>query len=560
MKNTINNFISLITLIKESIVFRSLIKFMYFLPILILTAIPILYAFLNLTFHQFKKYYLPLSSDEYLNKDINSIFIMIITIYFFAPFVLRQLIYLFPYKFGNKYNIVLLGTLLVVLIFLFINLNDIIHINLMQELNYCSLAFMSGFFELDDIAKFLALLMVFTLLAFISYRFYNKKKAISELDILYLRTFTLTPDFYLLRLIVKSLKKGNLGLVLPPKSMLSEWDPYLIAFSGTFILPFKNLPLLFKENSDSWKNDIEEFIKNSHCIIIDITIMSEGTMWEIDTIRSLEAQSKTIILINKFHTQNLKEFHDISNVIIYDPMVSIFSTKTKKTKEALSKAFARIKTSKKFNSTIKKRKIKNMKNITKGFLVMFFIPLIYYIKYSLIPSDLEEAIIFKNKHMIKIFIDEGQESNKDRCGKPHLFIPLYNNNYEMLKFLLQNGLSPNRHDSTRGRLFKYSINPLIYAIKEKDIKTIKLLLDYGANPTDEVQMGTLFEGGTNPLIYAIRERDIEIIKLLLSYGADPNDKVHIKFLFDHEVSAMDVAIDSNQSEIQLILLEYIKDN
>jgi ankyrin repeat protein len=85
--------------------------------------------------------------------------------------------------------------------------------------------------------------------------------------------------------------------------------------------------------------------------------------------------------------------------------------------------------------------------------------------------------------------------------------------FESIKFLLEHGADPNAgscvichafshyYDLTRGNTSTIEINNLI--------KTLKLLLDNGANPDKEY-----------PILTAIRMNMIDVINLLIEHGAD----------------------------------------
>jgi ankyrin repeat protein len=60
------------------------------------------------------------------------------------------------------------------------------------------------------------------------------------------------------------------------------------------------------------------------------------------------------------------------------------------------------------------------------------------------------------------------------------------------------------------------LTPLVFAAREGDLESAKLLLDAGA-PIDQVT-----EYGWTPLLTAVNNRNYQLAKFLLEKGADPN--------------------------------------
>lgn len=113
------------------------------------------------------------------------------------------------------------------------------------------------------------------------------------------------------------------------------------------------------------------------------------------------------------------------------------------------------------------------------------------------------------------------------------------NNIELVKSLLENGVNANLHD-------KYNITALMMASNKGHISMVKLLLQYGANTdaqdskgmtalmysTDKYITKLLLESGADPdiqnkrgrtaLMIASNKEFMDNIKVLFEYNADPN--------------------------------------
>lgn len=73
---------------------------------------------------------------------------------------------------------------------------------------------------------------------------------------------------------------------------------------------------------------------------------------------------------------------------------------------------------------------------------------------------------------------------------------------------------------TRDRINEFT--PLMYAVFNNDIQSVKVLLELGADPN--IPTDSISDKGDNSVIIACRYSDIsiEILKLLLKYGGNPN--------------------------------------
>ncbi|QMV16327.1 ankyrin repeat domain-containing protein [Vibrio spartinae] len=86
---------------------------------------------------------------------------------------------------------------------------------------------------------------------------------------------------------------------------------------------------------------------------------------------------------------------------------------------------------------------------------------------------------------------------------------------ESVQFLIDQGLDVNAIDS-------YGYTPLIYAVRQRNVEGMRLLLENGADKLIEHRS----ERGVNALKMSLHEKPFvyDVIKLLLDFGADPDAK------------------------------------
>ena len=488
--------------------------------------------------------------DDTISILYISLIVSIVT-YLFAPPTLRQIVYLFPYKFKNKLNTRFLTILLIILAilacYLILGLNDFIS----EVLIPCPKPFMSDLFEPSDAAYLSLLLMIIFLLSYILLRYFNKNKVMSNIDILYLRDFAETPDRFVLRIIKSALnRKIILAFVLPPKSKISDWDPFLIAFDGSVFLPFSNLPLLFKESGVNWKEDIELFIKKARCIIFDGTVMGEGTNWEISIIRKYKAQNKTILLLNERNRSNLSLFSDLENIIYYRGKPWFLSpVYFRRTKQKLKTIIESILRKADFKKTIAERRTVDVKRSLVALASLTLLAGFYYI-YIIYPENIVMAVAMNKTELVRELIETGKDAAiQDRCGNSILITAIKNKNEALVELLLQSGVSPNVVYEDNSFL-NYSEDALYTAVKSGNLRIVELLVEYGSDPDSS---STSFLDNHRVLKLAIQKGDADIVGVLLGSGADPNIADESLTI---STSNLEISINCNKPEIVKLLLAY----
>ncbi|MGI3041837.1 ankyrin repeat domain-containing protein [Shewanella algae] len=100
---------------------------------------------------------------------------------------------------------------------------------------------------------------------------------------------------------------------------------------------------------------------------------------------------------------------------------------------------------------------------------------------------------------------------------------------ETIQFLIEQGLDVNAVDS-------YGYTPLIYAVRQKNLPAIKLLLENGA----EKLINHRPEDGATPLkmVFGSKPYSSEIVAVLLEAGADPDAKIESGSSFRNSVAVL----------------------
>ncbi|MDU0354690.1 ankyrin repeat domain-containing protein [Paraglaciecola aquimarina] len=444
---------------------------------------------------------------------------------------------------------------------------------------------------LDDTTTFIlsltTLLLLITLLGKLLLRYQNKRRFIEELDVLYLRSFSANVDSYTLRVINRAnTQEMHIGLVLPPGSMLASWDPYFVAFGGNPFFPFKNLPILFKESSDNWRAEMITLIEKAACIIVDIRKMGKGTEWEIATIKRLKLEYKTIVLAPL--SFDIEKDNPLigSQIIKFDPLLYRFSKETKQQVEALSNALKNIKEESEFTKLLRNRRRSELNWFTGIFAgSLCLIVLVSALYYRFLPSTLEQAIFFNNKHKTATLTQSGEAEKTTTCSMPMFTRLLAEGDYANASLLLKNGADPYVTFTTDSILPAMQENALSWAIKSEHYAAVEFLLEQKINPykrfdrlynngtatamayaeqLNNQKMLTLLKENTTfyndmsywpPLAVAIETKDYQAAESLLQNGEDPNLVFRYSASEDFE-SPLLSAIESKDLQAIALLFKY----
>lgn len=132
----------------------------------------------------------------------------------------------------------------------------------------------------------------------------------------------------------------------------------------------------------------------------------------------------------------------------------------------------------------------------------------------------------------------------DPCGNNMLITTIRKNRMDIAKLLIENGINVNNKN------LNFDNTPLIWCCKSnKKLDFIKLLLENGAN----VNAKNVY--GLTPLMYAIINNKLATVKLLLKYEADVNitDACFVKINGDN---ALIYAARYNRAEIAELLIKH----
>ena len=129
-----------------------------------------------------------------------------------------------------------------------------------------------------------------------------------------------------------------------------------------------------------------------------------------------------------------------------------------------------------------------------------------------------EAIHNKDKETLRNMMKQGWNINSTgKYGMSYLLYAVWENNYKITEFLLENGADPNFVSNLWEVAPDDAVQSLplqISCYDDHNIKFVKLLIKYGANVNDDRASLPIFEAALN--------NDKQKIEYLLEHGADIN--------------------------------------
>lgn len=168
-------------------------------------------------------------------------------------------------------------------------------------------------------------LTMITLLCFMLMLIYGFPKFLIQRKpfVLFLRRFSTYSD----RAVLDALLKSGLGqnssrrlvMLRAPNTRIRDWDPTTIGITGIIggLDFFSPLPIFIKSNPNNWKKIIEHLIKKSSIIIIDTSYHSNAVQYELELIKKLSAENKTIAIINSSNVDRPRQLSKRIKVIEY---------------------------------------------------------------------------------------------------------------------------------------------------------------------------------------------------------------------------------------------------
>ncbi|WP_257266345.1 ankyrin repeat domain-containing protein [Endozoicomonas sp. ONNA2] len=166
-----------------------------------------------------------------------------------------------------------------------------------------------------------------------------------------------------------------------------------------------------------------------------------------------------------------------------------------------------------------------------------------FLHMAVVHNILPLAQLWKNNCSEHFTADLNRQND---LGQTPLHIAVYNQNSEMIQFLLENGASALTQER-KGR------TPVHFACQFGCIGTLRLLLQQIEKSNQSLPAALnaeVFDGGLNSLLFFIslhnpvKEEQFPIVDLLLQYGADPNhqDKCSGKTLVHYLADQNNVAL------------------
>jgi ankyrin repeat protein len=130
--------------------------------------------------------------------------------------------------------------------------------------------------------------------------------------------------------------------------------------------------------------------------------------------------------------------------------------------------------------------------------------------------DLNEAVWQNDPTRVEKLLASGLSvETQDVAGSTLLLTAAEKGQTRIIKILLDRGANPNVTTDRYGHR-----TPLLWAVSNADVDSIKALLEHGAS------INTADDFGRTPLMEAASTTDRDTVKLLIEHGADVNSKAH----------------------------------
>lgn len=111
---------------------------------------------------------------------------------------------------------------------------------------------------------------------------------------------------------------------------------------------------------------------------------------------------------------------------------------------------------------------------------------------------------FKNINLYSKYLEREDLNKRDEKGRNGLFWAIYHKDYELIKFLISQGIDTNVSNN---------LSAMNYAVYKDDVKLIKCLKNCG------LDINVIDLIGSTPLIYAVLFNKIKSINYLINNGA-----------------------------------------
>lgn len=144
--------------------------------------------------------------------------------------------------------------------------------------------------------------------------------------------------------------------------------------------------------------------------------------------------------------------------------------------------------------------------------------------YTNLNVSVFKAVVENNVVEVENLISLGADVNTTEVSRQTLlhnaaFYSEGNSHYQTIKVLLINGADVNSQTAVSNS------TPLHYLVRRADVKTVQLLLDFGADVNlkdsyGEISLFKLFNGDKS-------KDKSDIVKLLVEYGSDVNNTVNL---------------------------------